>query len=183
MFNQQQMSPFYSYDGKTYFGVALRQQVYEVRKDTLALAYVWDFGKDNISEERLKFYLDIEHPSERNNKILNDMGTPLLPFTIEEQKQNHQYCYVSLRLEMGVRPALTHVFYDKKKKRALVFDHLDGKECPMNQPLYFGEDYLLTDVLYDDHEKFKSILPEAEYQKLENMLEDDNPCLLKLYFK
>ena len=40
MFNQQQMSPFYSYDGKTYFGVSLRQQVYEVRKDTLALAYV-----------------------------------------------------------------------------------------------------------------------------------------------
>ena len=183
MFNQQQMSPFYSYDGKTYFGVALRQQVYEVRKDTLALAYVWDFGKDNISEERLKFYLDIEHPSERNNKILNDMGTPLLPFTIEEQKQNHQYCYVSLRLEMGVRPDLTHVFYDKKKKKALVFDHLDGKECKMNQPLYFGEDYLLTDVLYDDREKFKSILPESEYQKLKSMLEDDNPCLLKLYFK
>ena len=84
---------------------------------------------------------------------------------------------------MGVRPDLTHVFYDKKKKKALVFDHLDGKECKMNQPLYFGEDYLLTDVLYDDREKFRSILPESEYQKLKSMLEDDNPCLLKLYFK
>ena len=44
-------------------------------------------------------------------------------------------------------------------------------------------DFLLTDVLYDDRETFKSILPETEYRKLENMLEDDNPCLLKLYFK
>ena len=32
-------------------------------------------------------------------------------------------------------------------------------------------------------EKYKSILPEAEYKKLEAMTEDDNPCLLKLYFK
>ena len=29
----------------------------------------------------------------------------------------------------------------------------------------------------------KSILPNSEYQKLESMTEDDNPCLLKLYFK
>jgi hypothetical protein len=78
---------------------------------------------------------------------------------------------------------MTHVFYDKEDDKDLVFDHLDTKECRMNPPLYFGEDFLLTDVLYDDRETFKSILPETEYRKLENMLEDDNPCLLKLYFK
>ena len=42
--------------------------------------------------------------------------------------------------------------------------------------------HFLTDVLYDDRETFKSILLKEEYQKLENMQEDDNPCLLKLYF-
>ena len=53
----------------------------------------------------------------------------------------------------------------------------------MHHPLYFGDEYLITDIVYEDREKFKSILTEEEYRKLENMLEDDNPCLLKLYFK
>ena len=53
----------------------------------------------------------------------------------------------------------------------------------MNVPLYFGDDYLLVDVLYDNREAYKSILSESEYKKLEAMKEDDNPCLLKLYFK
>ena len=82
-----------------------------------------------------------------------------------------------------MRPALTHVFYDKSSGKPFVFDMLDGENCKMNNPLYFGEDYLLTDVLYENRETYKSILPESEYKKLEAMLEDDNPCLLKLYFK
>ena len=53
----------------------------------------------------------------------------------------------------------------------------------MNFPLYFGDDYMLTDVFYENREQYKSILPESEYKKLENMKEDDNPYLLKLYFK
>ena len=183
IFNLQQMSPFFSYGRKKFFGVALRQQVYEVLKKELKIAYVWDFGKDNISETLLNYYLGMKHPSERNNEILDDIGSPKLPFILNNQRQNNRYCYVSLRLETGIRPALTHVFYDKENDKSFVFDYLDGKECRMNSPLFFGDDYLLTDVLYDDRETFKSILSEAEYRKLENMLEDDNPCLLKLYFK
>lgn len=183
MFNLRQMSPFFSYDGRMFFGMAVRQQVYEVLKDELKLAYVWDFGKDNITESQLEYYLGIENSGERNNKMIDDIGTSQLPFIIKNQRQNERYCYAALRLSIGIRPTLTHVFYDKENDRALVFDYLDGKECRMNSPLFFGDDYLLTDVLYDDRETFKSILPEEEYRKLENMLEDDNPCLLKLYFK
>lgn len=183
IFNLQQMSPFFSNARKTFFGVALRQQVYEVLRGEFKLAYVWDFGKDNISENQLNYYLEIDHPSERNNAILDDIGSPKLPFILNNHKQNNRYCYVSLRLETGIRPALTHVFYDKENDKSFVFDYLDGKECRMNAPLFFGNDYLLTDIQYDKREDFKSILPKTEYQKLENMLEDDNPCLLKLYFK
>lgn len=183
IFDNQCPKPFHRHDGKVFFGTALRRQVYEVTASGLIPAYLWDFGKDNIREGLLKYYLNIETSGERNNKIIDDIGTEVLPSYIHRNFQNNQYAYVSLRLETGIRPALTHVFYDKKSNHSYVFDMLDGKECKMNDPLYFGEDYLLTDLFYDDRETYKSILPESEYKKLETMQEDDNPCLLKLYFK
>ena len=81
-----------------------------------------------------------------------------------------------------MRPLITHVFYDKENNRSLVFDYLDEK-CELNYPLYMDDNYLISDIYYDKRELFKSILPDSEYQKLESMTEDDNPCLLKLYFK
>ncbi len=183
MFDNQCYMPFHKYNGKVYFGTALRQQVYEVTTSGLIPAYLWDFGSDNIKESRLDYYLDIDNPNKKNNEIIDDLGTESLPFYLKGNHQNSRYAYVSLRRGTGMRPTLTHVFYDKKSAHSLVFDTLDKNECKMNHPLYFGEDYLLTDVLYEDRETYKSILPEAEYKKLEAMTEDDNPCLLKLYFK
>lgn len=184
IFNHRKQFPFHHYNGKSYFSVGLRQQVYEITSAGLLPAYSWDFGKDNIRMELLEYYLNFDDPNERNRKILDDIGTETLPFQLGNQYTNSTYDYVSLvRGARSIRPMTTHVFYDKSKKESLVFDYLDGKECRMNSPLFFGDDYLLTDVLYDDRETFKSILPEEEYRKLENMLEDDNPCLLKLYFK
>jgi hypothetical protein len=98
------------------------------------------------------------------------------------QSQNKDYCYVPLRRKIGTRPPITHVFYNKKEEKGYVFDFLT-EGYSMHHPLYFGDEYLITDIVYEDRETFKSILPEEEYRKLENMLEDDNPCLLKLYFK
>lgn len=181
--NQKHDNAFFRYAGKTYFATALRQQVYEVTTSGLKPAYLWDFGKDNIRKSRLDYYLSIENSNDRNNQIIDDYGTEGLPFVLNIQAQNQCYSYLALQQETGMRPKMTHVFYHKKKNKAFVFDYLNEEDCKMNSPLYFGDDYLLTDVLYDDRETFKSILPEAEYQKLENMLEDDNPCLLKLYFK
>ena len=81
-----------------------------------------------------------------------------------------------------MRPFMTHVFYDKENGRALVFDHL-AEGCELYFPLYMDDDCFISDIYYDKREAYKSILPESEYKKLEAMLEDDNPCLLKLYFK
>lgn len=183
MFDNQQYFPFFQNEGKTYFATGIRQQVYEVTTTGLRPAYLWDFGKYNIRESTYEYYLNIENSTERNEKIIDDYGTDMLPFNLLIQRQNERYSYVGLQREKGIRPSMTHVFYDHKRNESLVFDHLNGKDCKMNPPLYFGDDYLLTDILYDDRETFKSILPKEEYQKLENMLEDDNPCLLKLYFK
>jgi len=182
MFNFQLLYPFHRYENKTFFSTALRQQVYEVTPKGLFPAYSWDFGKDNIGESTLKHYLDIEDINDRNLAIIEDCGSYRLPFCLREQRQNKKYSYVALKRDMNLRPPLTHVFYDKTNHRGYAFDELaDG--CRMNYPLYFGEDFILTDVFYENREQYKSILPESEYKKLENMKEDDNPCLLKLYFK
>ena len=42
---------------------------------------------------------------------------------------------------------------------------------------------LITFVILDYKESYKSVLSEEDYQKLMAMSEDDNPCLIKLYFK
>lgn len=183
MFNIQQMFPFYRYADKTFFSTALRQQTYELTPKGLQPAYSWDFGKYNISKSTLEHYLAIEDVNERNESILNDCGTDRLPFHLQIQRQNERYAYLALkRYAMSSRAPYTYVFYDKRQGKGYAFDELaDG--CRMNAPLYFGEDYMLTDVVYEEREQYQSVLPESEYKKLEDMKEDDNPCLLKLYFK
>ena len=174
--------PFYRYDNKSYFSVSLRQQVYEIRADGMYPVYYWDFGKDNIRDSRLDYYSEIEAENGKNRIILYDIGSNELPYIMMNQSQNKDYCYVPLRRKIGTRPPITHVFYNKKEEKGYVFDFLT-EGYSMHHPLYFGDEYLITDIVYEDREKFKSILTEEEYRKLENMLEDDNPCLLKLYFK
>ena len=184
-FDSQQSFPFHHYNGKNYFSVALRPEVYEFDNEEVRIVYTWDFGKYNIRESRLNYYLDIEDVNKMNQIIIDDIGSDGLPFTLERQDQNSMYSYVALRRKAGFRMKIpmSYVFYQRQDDKALVFDYLDGNKCRMNEPLYFGENYILTDIYYDDRKTYKSILPESEYKKLEAMKEDDNPCLLKLYFK
>ena len=48
---------------------------------------------------------------------------------------------------------------------------------------YSRLEILITFVILDYKESYKSVLSEEDYQKLMAMSEDDNPCLIKLYFK
>ncbi len=181
IFNHQQLAPFHRLGNQTYYANNLRQKVFEVSSTGLYPAYLWDFGKYNM-ENRLKYYLSIKNPNDRNNTILDEIGTTTRPFSIEKQAQNHKYSYASLVREAEMRPLITHVFYDKNNDRSMVFDYLDEK-CELNYPLHMDDDCFISDIYYDKRKLFKSILPDSEYKKLEAMTEDDNPCLLKLYFK
>ena len=181
MFNHQQLAPFHRLGNKTFYANNLRQKVLEVSPSGLIPAYLWDFGKYNM-ESRLDYYLSLENPNDRNNAIIDEIGTPTRPFSLEKQDQNHKFSYASLQRELEMRPLITHVFYDKEKDKDLVFDYL-AEGCELNYPLYMDDDCFISDIYYDKRETYKSILPESEYKKLEAMKEDDNPCLLKLYFK
>ena len=74
-----------------------------------------------------------------------------------------------------------NLFYQKATNKSFI---LGGKECNIQiRPLVFTDDYMICNLFQKDYDNFKPILPKSEYQKLEAMTEDDNPCLLKLYFK
>ncbi len=181
MFNNQQQAPFHRLGKKVFYSNNLRQKVLEVSPLGLIPAYLWDFGKYNM-DSRLDYYSSLENPNDRNNAIIDEIGTPMRPFSFRQQAQNQKYSYASLVRELEMRPLMTHVFYDKENDRSFAFDYLD-EQCELNFPLYMDDECFISDIYYDKRETYKSILTESEYKKLEAMLEDDNPCLLKLYFK
>ena len=47
------MKPFYQYGSDAYFSTAYQNVVYRIKPDSLESAYQWDFGKDNISRDKL----------------------------------------------------------------------------------------------------------------------------------
>ena len=62
-------------------------------------------------------------------------------------------------------------------------DKIQPSEVQNYSNLISAPEIFISDIYYDKRETYKNILPESEYKKLEAMKEDDNPCLLKLYFK
>ena len=61
----------------------------------------------------------------------------------------------------------------------------DGTESGywMKNPRIMTDDYLICVLFNEDLDKYKEVLPDREQKKLDALTEDDNPCLLKLYFK
>ena len=80
-------------------------------------------------------------------------------------------------------PAQTikHLFYRKSDGKSFFFK--DTQENISIRPQAYEEECIVQFASYDDLEAYKSILSPAEYQKIISRNEEDNPCLIKLYFK
>ena len=170
---------FYSYSNKLYYAQTLESNnVYEVTTDSLKIAYKWDFGKDNFNIYDLNLTLK-EKYEEREGKLINQyLKDGTIPYWIPNQQQNKDYYYACLRFNYKYD---MNLFYQKATNKSFI---LGGKECNIQiRPLVFTDDYMICNLFQKDYDNFKPILPESEYKKLEAMKEDDNPCLLKLYFK
>ena len=50
-------------------------------------------------------------------------------------------------------------------------------------PLLFTEDYIISKLNFDDYTCLRPFLSEQDYSKLLSREEDDNPCLVKFYFR
>ncbi|WP_455674321.1 6-bladed beta-propeller [Phocaeicola sp.] len=172
----------YSYGNSIYHAQTLESNnVYEVSKDSLKLAYRWDFGKDNIDMYNLGLTFEDDEniqveEAKRLRKYIED-GT--IPYWIPRQFQNDKYYFANLRFAPWTNK---NIFYRKSDHKYFIL----GKDKDDIQlfPVAFTNKYMMCVELYhEEYEKYKSVLSEEEYRKLEALNEDDNPCLIKFYFK
>lgn len=175
------LKPFYQYDTKIYFSTAYQNTVYNIQNSSLEEVYQWDFGKNNIEPQQLLIYTKIKNASERNNKLLKDLEEGILPYAMEKHNENNKYYYVALRKGVGFNRPWINVFYRKQDGKSFVFKQTT--EGVHLHPILFSNDYLISVLSPNDIDRYNHILPNTEYAKLKSYSTDDNPCLIKLYFK
>lgn len=73
------------------------------------------------------------------------------------------------------------MFYRKQDGSTFVFEKL--AENLSITPLLFTEDYIVSKLNFDDYTCLRPFLSEQDYSKLLSREEDDNPCLVKFYFR
>ena len=176
------MKPFYEYSDSLYFTTAYQNVVYKVTKGGLIPAYRWDFGNQDISGKLIQKYLHIENDGQRNEQILSDLADGTLPFCMQTQFQNGCYYFVALQKGLGINDHFINVFYDKADGQSYIFDNsVEGMRL---RPLLLTNEYLLS-VLYptDAHEPFLPYLSKEDYASLVSLKDDENPCLVRYYFK
>ena len=173
---------FYTYDGKTYFAPAFHNnEILEVTEDSLKLAYKWDFGKDNIDISKYNFTLTDDNQAEEGRLMTNYLENGTIPYLLGSQYQNSKYFYVCFSYGWFPNQTIKHLFYRKSDGKSFFFK--DTQENISIRPQAFEEECIVQFASYDDLEAYKSILSPAEYQKIISRNEEDNPCLIKLYFK
>ncbi|MDY3268740.1 MAG: 6-bladed beta-propeller [Phocaeicola sp.] len=175
------LNPFYEYNDNVYFTTAYQNIVYKLTEKGVYPVYCWDFGKDGIDDEMLQKYLSIENEGKRNDELIKDLSDGTLPFCMKFHRENDLYYYVSLQKGLGTANKNINVFYRKQDGSTFVFERL-AEKLSIN-PLLLTEDYIVSKLNFDDYTYLRPFLSEQDYSKLLLREEDDNPCLVKYYFK
>lgn len=104
-----------------------------------------------------------------------------IPYFFQENSQNDKYYYA--QLIFGFSPLVGHynIFYRKSDDKSFFFR--ETTEGVMLKTVYFCDDFLLSLASYEDMEAYKHVLDEQEFAKLKGRTEEDNPFLVKCYFK
>ena len=110
--------------------------------------------------------------------MLQYLRDSTVPYFLCDQYQNDKFYYIML--VFGLKHS-KNLFYRKEDGKSFFFEKTT--EGIHFEPLAFNEDFLTCIVFNEDFPNYEKVLPPEEYQKLEERLEDDNPCLIKFYFK
>lgn len=110
---------FYKYNNKNYFSTQYSNEVYQFTKDTVRLAYKWDFGSDNIDLIPFK-----DKVKEDPNALSQLVDSHKMPYTFFRQFQNKNYYYTILNTWNIDK--WQNIFYRKKDGKSFVFDTLEG---------------------------------------------------------
>lgn len=166
---------FYKYNNINYFSTQFANEVYEFNKDTVKLAYKWDFGKDNIDLKPFRKMV------EKDPNLFSQLTETMeIPYYFYRQFQNKEYYYTALTTWSIDK--WRNVFYRKRDGTSFVFDTLTGGAKIKNTNI-FTDSYMISVISPNEIESYKDIISEDEYNKINNISEDNNLCLVKFYFK
>lgn len=169
-------SVFHEYNGNVFFSKASENIVYKITPNQILEDYKWDFGNANLKIDQYNLPDD---PQEKNMKLFELFKKSGIPYLISEQGQTKTYYYARLRINLDESK---HVFYNKKNKEYLVFKKFS--EALIFSPYYLQDDCVIG--IGDVSGKTmvnKSVLDAHNAAILAKRTEEDNPCLVKYYFK
>ena len=180
---------FYRYNNSIYYSKALISSVFKIDQYGYKIAYAWDFGKFN--PERIKFDKDITN--ERLSEMFKSSQIKGVYYT-KYQNDNYYYtAFVGHDRDLASQDpkdseilTSVHVLYDKRDNKTYVFNKF--KEYLYFAPLYWCNEYVLGASFifyYKDIPEFidSQVFDEENRNKLKAIKEDDNPFLIKYYFK
>jgi len=170
---------FHVYNNNIFFQRPLKSSVLKVDQDGYEVAYVWDFGAMN--PENTQFDKDITH--EKMKEMFDDSRIKGV-FTSHFQNDIYYYTsFVGINQQDKTRRRVVNVLYGKQDKKVYVFDTF--KENLHFYPIFWCNEYVLSFTQPYDANIFlnPSVLNEENRKKLAAIKEDDNPFLIKYYFK
>lgn len=178
------VSPFWIYDDKTYFSFGITNNVYQITSGGYRLAYRWDFGEPDIDEFREKEIVPVEL-KDRTKKIGEIMQRMLASNSLYRYNcryENNRYYYAQIVFK-NEKSSAPHIFYHKKTGRSYYF--FATTEGLSFITYAFTDDYILGELL-TEHKKdllASNLLSADDRFILDTMKDDDNPIIVKLYFK
>ena len=133
-------------------------EVYRFTKDTVELAYKWDFGPANINLKPFK-----ERVKEDPNVFPQLTESHEIPYSFFRQFQNKDYYYTVLNTWNIDK--WCNVFYRKKDGKSFVFDTLEGG-AKIKKTSIFTDEYMISIVSPEEIGTFHNSLPAEEFNKV-----------------
>ena len=167
---------FHSFDGKVFFHKPFYNEIFCFENNELKVACSWDFGEKTMDIRKY----DIPIP--RNSQdILEQFRNSKIPYHYDKHAQTDLYYYAGMIIRFE---KVLHVIYDKKNNKSKVFRTFsEGLEF---LPVYWCNDYVIgthSPVSTIDKIVNEDVLDDTGKLRLREIREDDNPCLIKYYFK
>jgi hypothetical protein len=167
---------FHFFEDKVFFHKPFNNEIFSIENNELKVAYRWDFGKQTMDIRK-------HHMPINGNEMvsLEKLRNSQIPYHYNVHAQTDLYYYTQLIVRFE---KVLHVFYNKRTKRSMVFDtFVEGLGF---LPVYWCNDYVIgtqNSVLSINQLINEDLLNDAGKQRLREIKEDDNPCLIKYYFK
>jgi hypothetical protein len=170
------ISNFYAYKGDWHFYRPLDRQIYKIKKDTIEVAYTWDFGKFNRDVKKARF-----SNSNLAWNILHDEIYEQFPYMIFETGENNRYVIANVKWKGG---DFVNVLFDKSAQQGLFIKKFT--ESVTIRPYIVTNEYVLSHCNPGELEQYitEGMLDEHNLKIFNELIHSDaNPIIIKYNFK